>query len=185
MGPGDKDRLDDLLDGALKRYGEVEPRVGLEGRVLASLAAVNSKRAHGSWAWALAGISACVLVFGIWLAYRGEIKPTTIVSNRPVQDVTVPAIPVAPSEQQASQTRQSGSRRRSESAIVMTAEEPKLKQFPSPLPISTQEVMLLEYVQQYPQEAMLISRQQNEFQLKVEQAEAESAKTVGSDQQER
>ena len=35
MEPRGRDQFEDLLDGALKQYGNVEPRPGLEGRVLA------------------------------------------------------------------------------------------------------------------------------------------------------
>jgi len=71
--------------------------------------------------------------------------------------------------------------------VVATA-APKLDQFPSPRPLSEQELALARYVNEFPQEAMLIARAQEEYEkeiqreMKVERSETEGH---GSDQQER
>ena len=59
-------RLDELLDKALKNYGAVEPRIGLEARVLARLEAEREKPAGGAWRWVLA-TTAVVAALGIAL----------------------------------------------------------------------------------------------------------------------
>ncbi len=185
----DRDQFNDLLDGALKHYSNVEPRTGLEGRVLANLAVLATRtRTRTRWIWvsALAGVSAAILVVGIWFGHRSGSKVPTTASTHRLEAVTPTNTSVAPQiagkapNLQELHTRRPHSTRRN-----VVAEEPKLLQFPSPRPASQQELMLVEYVQRYPEEAKLIAKQQYEFQLQVEQARKENGKPSSSDQQER
>jgi hypothetical protein len=57
-----------------------------------------------------------------------------------------------------------------------------LEQFPSPRPLSQEEVILARYAQHFPTEAVLIAQQQDKFQQEIEQAEQE-AKNSSSDSQ--
>jgi len=85
-----RDALDDLLDRALKQYAKVEPRLGLEGRVLANLAAQASRaRTRCTWFLAIAGMSA-VVVLALWFGHLGEPKPLNDVSVPLPHEVTVP-----------------------------------------------------------------------------------------------
>jgi hypothetical protein len=53
--------LDQMLDSALAEYSQVEPRPGLENRILAGLA--NDERAvKWDWKWILAFAAACIVI---------------------------------------------------------------------------------------------------------------------------
>ena len=172
------DQFDDLLDGALKRYSEVEPRMGLEGRMLAKLAATpRQSRTH--WVWAMAAVSTLSIIFVVWFGVpRVKESPQT---GAPTTSTVLPP-PRAPqsSIQQAASAQVSLSRRTRPLAKV--AREPVLRQFPSPRPMSEQELMLVEYVEHYPKQAILIAKEQAEFQKRVEQAQQEAAEDSISDQ---
>jgi hypothetical protein len=45
---------------------------------------------------------------------------------------------------------------------------PKLDQFPSPQPLSTEEIALAEYVKKFPNEAQLVAQAQEEFALETQ-----------------
>jgi hypothetical protein len=168
-----RDQFDDLLDGALKQYGTVEPRTGLEGRVLARLAASPSPP-HIRWAWAMAVVTAVVVILSVWI---GTSRPRAYhqkVAVKIAPRLTTPHTPPSPSQQTLSNPR-SHPRRSRPSATVALAAEPALQHFPSPRPMSEQELMLVEYVEHYPKEAILIAKEQEEFQKRVEQAEKEAA----------
>ena len=68
------------------------------------------------------------------------------------------------------------------------AAEARLDRFPSPQPLSEQELALARYVSEFPQEATLVARTQaefeNEIQQKMKDARSETEDN-GSDQQER
>jgi hypothetical protein len=184
----DRDQFDDLLDGAVRHYGNVEPRAGLEGRVLARLAAEAIRRQNRAWwMWAVGGASIALLAVGIWIGI-GRHKPNTpevaVRPNVPEEAAQRTAAVKKPAELQ----KPLGNRvrpRRSEPVITARNAEPRLAQFPSPRSISEQEMMLVEYVDQYPQEAILIAKEQDEFQKKVAQAEREIENGSSSDQQEK
>jgi hypothetical protein len=57
-----------------------------------------------------------------------------------------------------------------------------LDHFPSPRPLSREEVLLARYAQHFPKEAVLIAQQQDKFQQEIEQAEQEG-KNGSSDSQ--
>ena len=178
-----RDQFDDLLDGALKRYGDVEPRVGLEGRVLARLTEGQARRNRG-WVWAL-GAAAVATAFGvasiIWVAHLSQVAPLKSASlpQKHESIVTGHSSPVIKKQLTLQPTITHHSRR---TPGLKVAEEPKMRNFPSARAISGQELMLVDYVQRYPQEALLVVKQQDEFQQQVEQAEEEIAKTSISDQ---
>ena len=186
MGPEDRNHFNDLLDGALKHYGEVEPRAGLEGRVLARLAAEPSgARSRAVWAWALAGAIVALLVIGIWFGPRSVNKVHQEISVRALREVINPHAPAQPIVPQVSKSKGPRLHRAHQLRVAKVGPEPRLAQFPSPRPISEQERMLVGYVERYPEEAKLIANQQYEFEQKVKKAVEQTGSRLGSDQDER
>jgi hypothetical protein len=156
-----------LLDAALQRYSEFEPRPGLEGRVLANLQAERERLdTRVSWGAALAAIAVVgILGVTIVLIRRPDVGPqaakthaaTSVIAKETV--ITVRSIP----HSDPARGYSPGTRRRSARAVALAENAPKLEQFPSPRPLSEQEEMLARYVRERPQEAQLLARAQAEL----------------------
>jgi|SRR5271157_805684 len=165
------DDLDRALDAALAKYAAVEPRAGLEERVLANLRAERARVPDRAWwRWSAAAALTAVVVVAVTLALR---------SGRPTQPVVVrhtPAATQSPREPErhattggAKPVRPRGSppihrtlARSDQPKAVVAAAMPKLDQFPSPQPLSEQEEILKSYVAKYPEQAVLIARAASE-----------------------
>jgi hypothetical protein len=168
-----RDQLDDILDAALAKYAAVEPRIGLEDRVLANLRAEGAQAVNITrwrwWQWTTTAAVAAGIVVAVF-AWR-SVKPShPAIANRP--SITTPARPEPNPEQPPTQLAQDRSgnsnplrtapitTRHPNSAVVATA--PKLAVFPSPQPLNEQEKLLANYVSQFHDQAVLIARVTNE-----------------------
>ena len=183
--------LDRLLDSALAKYAAAEPRAGLESRILANLRAARSRVPERSWwRWGLAAVAA-VFVIALALAFRpGKSSKPTIASH---PDVTVQP---APEQEHKFVSQDHGAvrdapkpvrkrpRRRYSSEIQLAARVPKLDQFPSPQPLSEQELALARYVRDFPQEAVLVAQSQQESEVEM-QKKMGITEPMSSEQQER
>lgn len=180
----DKDRLDEWLDDALQRYGEVEPRVGLERRILANLAARGTNAGRWRWGWAswaaTTAAVACLVAVGMigWhtrqkiAAKQPETVPAMVASQHTAgeQPATESHAVPAPKGHQVQH-------RRYQLNAIMKA-EPRLEQFPSPRPLSQQEQLLAGYVAQFHDKAILMARAQTKLR---EQEEMEMPQPSGGD----
>jgi hypothetical protein len=148
---------DQWLDRALPQYGQAEPRVGLEGRLLANLRAEQTPVAKRRpwWAAPVAAAAFVIIGVGIFLAtgYRGNRKeiagvPRTVATQhqRSVLSDRKPAV-LADLKVQKRPVPQR------QTALAAEPGEPKQQQFPAPRPLSEQEKMLTRYVQESPKEA--------------------------------
>ncbi len=149
------DALDRELDAALAQYAAVEPRAGLEQRVLTNLQAEREKIASRSWwRWpAMVALAAAVTIaVGGSLMWRSAktspvvsvIRPPTSVESGG-QDGPILAEDVRnPPPLISSARRNETNRDRRRQPTV--AAGPKLEQFPSPQPMSEQEKILAIYV---------------------------------------
>jgi len=161
MGENEKDRFDDLLEGALRRYSEVEPRTGLEGRVLARLAQENHTNWRRPWAWASAAAFACLLAVVAWIG---------IVGKRERPDIERQAAEIVKRENQLeigevrprikdTRSAEKHSVRKGPQQAPYTT--PRLEQFPSPRPLSEQEKLLVAYANEYPKQAAEVAQEQS------------------------
>jgi hypothetical protein len=155
------DALDRELDAALARYAAVEPRAGIEARVLASLQAERELSTHGRWGWKpVTALAAAVLILAAVLAWTSGRRtlavhhesaaaaPAQVAwngANRPERPPT-PAVPSKVSSHSSHPAHQ------------LATTVPKLEQFPSPQPLSEQEQMLANYVAKDPEHAVLVAR---------------------------
>src|SRR6185312_7823201 len=79
MDANHKDRMDRWLDSALKQYGDVEPRIGLERRIMANLEVRTHSVARRNWLLALASIAVvCVSATAIWRMEVREPLPCNV-----------------------------------------------------------------------------------------------------------
>ena len=159
-----RSELDSTLDTALAKYTAVEPRAGLEERVLANLQAERERVLdRASWRWSVAGALAAVFVAGIALAWRSGTPSHLDVANpgsRPPQVLKNPgtsdAIDQIPTTRMVPTGK--GAARHQAPSVVAAIRPPKLDHFPSPQPLSEQEKLLQNYVARYPEHAVLVAR---------------------------
>jgi len=188
------DNLDRALDAALAKYSAIEPRAGLEERVLANLRMEQScGAAHGWWRWTLAAALAAAVVVAVALGWRSSRPTRPVIANHPQTATQGPREP----ERQA--VNQDGKAVHSPHHVAiprtvmhpskaLAATNPKLDQFPSAQPLSEQERALARYVRDFPQEAGLVARMQEESQREIQQRMTEAhseSRSSDSDQKER
>jgi hypothetical protein len=163
------EEFDRQLDAALSKFAAVEPRAGLEERVLANLCEEQKNAsARAWWRWPAIAFVAAGIAVALSLAWR---------SGRPMPDITLQQASAATSDHPGTQiasNRESGSipphgaapeRRVKPHAIhraTVVALAHRLDQFPSPQPLSEQEKILARYVTNYPEHAALIAQARTE-----------------------
>lgn len=170
----ERDRLDRKLGAELAKYAAVEPRPGLEERVLANLQTEQAKvPSHAWWRWSVAFAVATVVVAALVVAWRSETSRTVVVNH---------TSPSAPSQHESQtnvaanhdpkQVRRGGrvpkrvTSVRGSPPIVVATDNPKLDQFPSPQPLTEQERILASYVALDPEHAALIAEARTEALLR-------------------
>ena len=159
------DALDCELDTALAKYATVEPRTGLEERVLANLHAEHEQLAQRSWwGWIVVGTLAVgIIIVAAMLSW----KPANNAGKHhpPIEAPRAAGTQIARNGETngtGPRTRMPGKRSSVHLRRTEKAAEPKLDVFPSPLPLSEQEKMLASYVAEYPKEAALIAQLRTE-----------------------
>jgi hypothetical protein len=173
----DRDHLDEWLDIALQQYGNAEPRLGLESRILGSMEAARERAVLGrpfGWLFAAASLAVVLIAIFIGIWHRPLAAPQRVAGQQTggnaVPQSGVQTIPAA-------RPRHTGTklplRRQTHLARAELAREPKLEQFPSPRPLSEQELLLTRYAKRFPTEARLIAQEQDKFQQEIQQAEQE------------
>jgi len=174
--PGDD--LDRALDAELAKYASVEPRLGLEERILANLGSVDSSTWAGTrWTWHRAAVLAAALVIAASLAWRwNKASHRPIVVYRPeIKQAPVATYRVRGETGFATRRKPSPHRSiRPRPQLQDAASGPKLDVFPSPLPLSEQEKILALYVEKYSHHAALVAearmdalRQQDEERRRI------------------
>jgi len=170
----EQDLLDRELDAALAKYATVEPRAGLEERILANLRSeLTEVPNHAWWKWSAAvALAAVFVVIAVALALRSP-KPAHIAQHRPLSPAQVePSGTPAATNNKENTVRPNSvapaihaKRRDHANTHVALAASPKLDVFPSPQPLSEEELALVQYVQSFPKDATLIAQAQEEFAL--------------------
>ncbi len=187
--PGDE--LDLMLDATLAKYAAVEPRAGLEDRVLANLRAERANKLHRAWwPWSVAAAVAMILVVLLALPWRASQSTTPVAADRHLSHA--PQGSQKSGTQLASNGQEGPTRPRRPDAAPkkirrvsqLIADQPKLDQFPSPQPLSEQEKILATYVAEYPEHAVLIARARSE-QLRRDELEESPTGDGARDSEER
>lgn len=163
--------VDRELEAALAKYAAVEPCAGLEQRVLASLRAHRERKAVWGWrrpAPALATLAA-VAVVATLLGWRVHTRANVGVFHLPADRATVSG-DVRAAVGESGVVGRSGEKLAVEQApkrglgrhTVASTPLSKLEQFPAPEPLSEQEKLLIQFVEQNPREAELLADAQAE-----------------------
>ena len=163
------EQIDHLLDAALKKYATVEPRAGLEERVLANLQTAQSQPvARWRWSWGLAGALTALLVTAGLFASRWDRTPKPLAANRLSVTTTARVAAFAktathPAEQNRTTAAKVRIAHRREPKEAAEPDSPKLDQFPSRRSLTENEKIALDYVREFPEEATLMARAQTNF----------------------
>jgi hypothetical protein len=180
------DELDRVLDAALAKYAAVEPRTGLEERVLANLRSAAPLANGAWWRWGLATALAAVLLIVITLAWRSRAPSHPAIADHPISTEHHDAGPeknVAHHDANAIPRPRQARRTHALVPAPVVAAVPKLDQFPSPHPMSEQEQILASYVAQFHDEAVLVARARKEAMDRDREQEMREAGSDGSDSQ--
>ncbi len=167
------DDLDRVLDAALAKYAAVDPRAGLEERVLAHVRteAQSPRRLWLQWGLA-AGVAVVVLV--AVLVWRSSRVPHHVIANHPAITIQRPSIEDGHSAPHATGevaiVKHASTRKPAVHPVIAATAiaHPKLEQFPSPQPLSQEEIALAQYVKNFPKEAQLVAHAQEEFALETQ-----------------
>lgn len=157
--------VDRVLNEALAPQ-EIEPRAGLEQRILANLRAQPEPRPWWRWrkTWAPVTAAAALIALAIGLRMTDltpPMKPTMVVERRP-SIAAAPKIVPAPATQVRVQVR---ARHGSPATLVIAGSvtppgPPRQDVFPSPEPLSEQERLFYQFVRQSPREAVQVAQMQ-------------------------
>jgi hypothetical protein len=186
-----EDERNRALDAALAKYAAVEPRAGLEGRILARVRAEQVRRADPAgwfgWRWVVPVAAVFVMVLALawnWTARRQSIMenhPMGTARSREIENKLADAEIATPNQAAAApQGRMAArpaipspqgrsSRKKYSTAESVVSMYPKLDRFPSPHPLSDEERALRRYVRDFPQEALLTARAQEASEIEVQQ----------------
>ena len=166
--------LDRMLDVTLAKYAAVEPPAGLEERVFVHLHAAPPRPSRRGWLqWELACAVAVIAVVAV-LAWRSSRVTPPVTTNHPSATIPRTATPEAKPAPHATDEIAAAKQvsmpkpPRRASASTAVAAYPKLDQFPSPQPLSAEEIALAQYAKNFPKEARLVAQTQEEFELEVE-----------------
>jgi hypothetical protein len=186
------------LDAALATYAAVEPRTGVEQRVLANLRAERQRLAARGWrrwpALAALAVAASIAVVSASLLTKSKVfNPATTsdvgsregVANDSRPEVAAqgkvgkPALEGGSLHERVQPTgyaKGAGANHlaahESPQAEAAAEAAPKLERFPAPEPLSEQEKLLVRFVEDNPQEAALVAEARAE-QLRREDEEME------------
>ena len=187
--------VEQWLDSALGQYGKVEPRTGLESRVLTNLQSERNRiAARRGWWWEAGAVAvAAAIVAAVWVGVRSipRIPTRTVETSTVTHQVNAGASRPSIRRSQVDRRPNEPIRSRPEKRLSRDTTQdkaPKLEQFPSPSPMNEQEKMLARYVREFPQRAALVARAQTELQKRDQREMAapwpKNAASTSSDQQE-
>src|SRR5579872_712963 len=189
----DEDELDRLLDTTLAKYSAVDPRPGLNERILANLRSPEQPMTSAWWRWGVA-VALAVVLIGSAVEWR-SIRPHSEIANHPIPGLQIPTGNASRAAHDYSPHDLGVNRHpdpvhqvatRSSRAKPGTMQTPKLEQFPSPHPLSEQEQMLALYVEQFNDEAVIVARVRTEaLRLDREKEMREAEQTSNQDPQAR
>ena len=145
--------LDELLDSLLASYSDVEPRPGIETRLLANLRAHSlstDRNPRPIWRWFLAAAGAVAIAVSLLVIYIS--RPADLPQPPKIRAAGPPSLPAVPVLKHA--PRHVGKQRvpqRNVPASIVVADV-RRQVFPTPSPMSDQERLLLRYLAKTPGE---------------------------------
>jgi hypothetical protein len=153
------ERLDLILNAAIRDYSNPEPRAGLEQRIVRHVQTTPRRRPPWRFAWALVVAAIVVAAVLIALSARLVSPPVLALLPPPVPQAAAASSPIPASPPKP---RTSGHR------------SPRRGKDPGPLPLTAEERALLRLVQEQPEKALAVLSQPAELEaLTIEPLEIE------------
>ncbi|HEY7402305.1 MAG TPA: hypothetical protein VIB39_02190 [Candidatus Angelobacter sp.] len=153
-------KLDDLLDSALAEYSAVEPRPGLEARILARVqdAAEQPRAPWWTVRWLVTGAAAAAIAVIVlsMLFLRPAQKPQQV-EIRPDHPQAIQPQPHPNSERASAKTTPVRGERPQHHAKPQQelAQRDRPSVFPTPMGLSEQEKLMMAYLAQTPKEEII------------------------------
>lgn len=183
-----EDELDCLLDAALAKYVDADPRPGLENRVLANLRCGQSST-NPWWRWGLAAALAAILIVLVSSLRSNRSHPTTANPTQVTPSRRIPSQPIVPEVQHAAIRNFGADQNNSLRPVLavraprhktVVSENPRLDQFPSPQPLNDQERMLALYIAEFSDEAVIVAKVRTEASFQDRQDEIQGTDRSGN-----
>ena len=152
---GNEKRTDEMLDSLLAAYSDVEPRPGLETRLIAHLraeaATKTARRPMFLWLWtSSAAVAVAMVLIAVYVLRPGDIpQPPAIPVAGP------PVLPVAAPANEHSRTVKGPRRPAATVEPAVIAEDVRKEVFPTPVALSPQEELLLRYLARTPRQEVV------------------------------
>ncbi len=161
-------QMHEMLGSLLAQYSLVEPRPGLEQRILANLSDTTRNEAvlpwwNFKWLWAGAAVAAAIVV-AVLIAGRGHPAapiPTVVQTQQPAPPQTgmQRSLPATAGTIPANH-RKMPVQRRPRNAELASSQWPAI--FPTPTPLSEQERLMFAYLANTPQEVVVAQMQRDD-----------------------
>lgn len=163
--PERQKRMDDLLDSLLVTYSDVEPRPGMETRLLAALRAGTAPTdlaRHWFRRWWLAGAAVAAVAAVVLAIYWPQIPPIPQLPR--IQMAGPPTLASLPAISALGESGHRKSRRASGPNAPPSATLTEVRQaiFPTPTPLSEQEQLLLRYLAATPRKEIVAQSHEDE-----------------------
>lgn len=156
---------ENLIDEALARHACVEPRSGLERRILANLGAHSAAPQSTRWLWMLAPAALIVLVLTVAFLIHKPSAPVPVNRAEKSHPAASAVATFVPKQEFLAPPQMARGRKPVAHRFVQIAKKesttPRLAQFPSAAPPSEQERLLIRFVAQHRQEAIQFAKDQN------------------------
>jgi hypothetical protein len=139
----DMDELERILQEGVSRYADGEPLAGLEERIIARVRVTGSlRRSRAEW-WVVLAVGLAALLVGGFVYLRMEHTESRPLTVAVIEKAAVPDLAPRPTAAVGVQKPRGHSHPR--------AALPKQPQFPTPLPLSREERLLVAMVQEDPE----------------------------------
>jgi|SRR5215469_6244141 len=167
-------QLDDLLDSLLANYADAEPRPGLEARLLASLREPKPAFRFG-WLWAaITAMVAAVVVFAAHYSRIAELPPPPSIKAAGLP-VLLPARPVPVPDVHRHLPRLTA-----EPAPLVSTLDVRQGVFPTPVPLSEQELLMVRYLAGTPRDEVAVHAREDETPEKTDPLQPETQRVNGT-----
>jgi hypothetical protein len=164
-------KLDEMLDAMLSAYSSVEPRPGLETRIVAGVkeqAAKSTARWGFRWTWAFAALATAALAVAVYVSriqtHRAEpqlaTRPQQPENSAPVWSIrssSPPKVTASHPSTRRHTTPTARSTRPSADQVIAIKQDV----FPSPSPLSEQEKLLFQYLARTPRAEIIAQSHPN------------------------